>query len=336
MMTMRPWSRLVAILACLTFTLPCSAQSSAANKAAAEALFNEGRTLIDQGRFGEACSKFEASAKLDEGLGTQLHLADCYERAGRLASAWASFKEVESLAKVKGDAERSKIARVRAEALEARLGRIVIVVPEQRPEGFEVTRNGEPLLPMLYNTPTPVDPGSWEVRATAPGHEPYEISVVLSEQQAEPLTVEIPALTPLPADPPSPDTASQEAPMTDLAPPPARGSTQRTAGLVVAGVGVVAGIVSLVFTVRSVQKNDDSMSACEANNDCTEAGFRARNEAFDFADVATGAGIVAVLGLGAGSALYFTAPSDEPAPGEGSTASAPRASTLGLWWEGTW
>jgi hypothetical protein len=67
---------------------------SGGNRAAAEALFNQGRDLMTAGKFTEACPKFEASQQLDPGLGTMLNLAECYEKTGRSSgggqSAWHS------------------------------------------------------------------------------------------------------------------------------------------------------------------------------------------------------------------------------------------------------
>ena len=65
------------------------AEPSARDRAAAEATFRQATALMDEERFAEACEKFAASQDLDPGLGTLLHLADCYDRAGRTASAWA-------------------------------------------------------------------------------------------------------------------------------------------------------------------------------------------------------------------------------------------------------
>jgi hypothetical protein len=99
---------------------------------------------------------------------------------------------------------------------------------------------------------------------------------------------------------------------------------------------VVAGIVSIAFTVRSAQKDSDSKGDCDANNDCGPVGYAARNDAFDFANVATGAGILGVVGLGAGTALYLTAPSDVDASG-GAQRNSPRpAAALGLSFKGVW
>src|SRR4051812_42817536 len=98
--------------------------------AAAQALFDAARELTRQGKFAEACPKFQESNRLDPGLGTRFHLADCYEQSGRVASAWATFLEVASIARSSNQAEREKVATQRAEKLQARLPRLVINVPE--------------------------------------------------------------------------------------------------------------------------------------------------------------------------------------------------------------
>ena len=76
-----------AFVGCMSLVaLPVGAQS---NKATAEALFTEGRALATSGKCAEAIPKFQASQKLDPGVGTLLNLAECYEQVGKTASAWA-------------------------------------------------------------------------------------------------------------------------------------------------------------------------------------------------------------------------------------------------------
>ena len=99
---------------------PAHAQTSEANAAAAESLFQEARRLAEAKRLGEACPKFLASHKLAPGVGTLLNLADCYEKNGQIASAWARFHEAIALAQRVNRADREKIARDRAEKLEPR------------------------------------------------------------------------------------------------------------------------------------------------------------------------------------------------------------------------
>src|SRR5690348_15501816 len=76
------------------------------DKATAEALFSEGRRLMASGDYAAACEKFAASQKHDPGLGTSLNLADCYEKSGRTASAWAEFRDAASAAHRVGSKDR--------------------------------------------------------------------------------------------------------------------------------------------------------------------------------------------------------------------------------------
>src|SRR5689334_20626402 len=86
----------------LLWTSLAQAQTSAADKAAAEALFDEGVKLLQKGKYEEACKKLEASERVDSGIGTLLYLADCYEKLGKTASAWATFRAAASKAQSAG------------------------------------------------------------------------------------------------------------------------------------------------------------------------------------------------------------------------------------------
>src|SRR6185369_4715015 len=112
------WSAFLSGALVLALTAPAFAEASSSDKAAAEALFDEGRRLAQAGKFAEGCPKLEASQKLDPALGTLLNLADCNEKLGKTASAWAQYREATSLARAAGSAEREKFASDRSKALE--------------------------------------------------------------------------------------------------------------------------------------------------------------------------------------------------------------------------
>ena len=59
------------------------AEASLGDKAAAQSLFDEGRRLMGEAKYADACPKLAESQKLDPGVGTQFHLADCYEHLGQ-------------------------------------------------------------------------------------------------------------------------------------------------------------------------------------------------------------------------------------------------------------
>src|SRR5258706_4007829 len=69
------------------------AHAAGKNAVAAQALYDEARQLVAAGKFEQACPKLKASYELDPGGGTLLNLADCYERQGKTAQAYATFKD---------------------------------------------------------------------------------------------------------------------------------------------------------------------------------------------------------------------------------------------------
>src|SRR5688572_1601938 len=103
------------------WSAPIAAQT---DKAAAEALFREGMKLSKQGNHAQACPKLEESQRLEPSLGVQYYLADCFEKIGRTASAWANFVEVANKARLSGETAKEQTARKRAEELEPKLSRL--------------------------------------------------------------------------------------------------------------------------------------------------------------------------------------------------------------------
>src|SRR5262245_54204062 len=136
--------RTVSVLSIALATLApaprVSAQSASGDQASAEALFNEAVALVAAGRYAEGCPKFEASQSLDPTLGTELRLADCYERQGKTASAWAHFKHAQGLARVQGQADREELARQRVEALQPQLVYLRVGLEGAAPPGMTVER----------------------------------------------------------------------------------------------------------------------------------------------------------------------------------------------------
>ncbi|HEY3235398.1 MAG TPA: hypothetical protein VGJ84_11845, partial [Polyangiaceae bacterium] len=286
------------------------AQTSASDKAAAEALFEQGRTLLQEGKPEQACAKLEASQQLDAGVGTLLYLADCYQRVGRSASAWATFLEAASMAKAQGQVDRQKLARERAAALEPKLSRLSVAVPDaSRVAGLEVHDNGRVIAQASWGVALPVDPGPHRVEVMAPNRETWSKSIEIppdgSTQQ-----LEVPALRPAPVaagaktDVSSP-TKTPASPARDVG----QGSGQRTLGLALGAGGVVGVGVGSVFGLIAINKNKKSLDHCTTDTLCSQQGVDLRNQAKSAATVSTIAFAAGGAMLGAGLILYLTAPS---------------------------
>src|SRR4051812_30487974 len=160
--------RFAAVWLVAVAQLSASAASAqeASDKAAAEALYQLAERAMAAGKYAEACPKFEASAKLDPGVGTLLFLGDCQEKLGKLASAWATFREAKALASSRGDSERSALAELRATALQPRLSHITYNVDAHNDmPGFELRRNGLSISSGSWGVVLPSDAGRFELAA---------------------------------------------------------------------------------------------------------------------------------------------------------------------------
>ena len=317
----------VMVSLCLLLAPQAHAQATAEDKAAADSLFREARDLMAQGKYAAACPKLVASHRLDPAIGTALNLGDCYEKAGQTASAWASFNHAEFMARNARDKPRGDEAARRAKALETQLSKLVIdVVAGSRAPGLEVRRDGTLLDAGLWGSAIPVDPGVHTIGATAPGKQAWT-TTVLVETKPGVVTVRVPALIPAPR----PQARAGEAPSGSDDDQPSTWSTQRTAGLVVGGVGVVGVVIGAIFGVDAIGKNDDSLASCLPNDpgQCDADGVELREDAYTSARVST---VVAALGGAAfvgGAIVFLTAPSAAPSKST-STVTVVARPTLGM------
>lgn len=162
--------RLSAAFVAIALLSPAiAAAGPAEDSIVAESLFQDAKKLIEQGRFGEACPKLAESARLAPGVGVLLNLGGCYERTGKVASAWAALSEAADRAKAANDTSREKLARDRANALSARLPKLVIDAPAM--DGLTIERDGQSIPKAALGQAIPIDPGDHTIVARAPGHE---------------------------------------------------------------------------------------------------------------------------------------------------------------------
>jgi hypothetical protein len=282
-----------------------NAEPSADDKALASMLFQEGRSLMAEGRIGEACQKLEESQRLDPGGGTLLNLALCHEQEGRLARSWSEFKEAAIVARRNGRQDREVEAASHVDALAPRLSRLTIVVPAgTQVEGLVIERDGHAVGPGAWSTPIPVDGGTHVVQATALGRDPFTTTIVMGKE-GDHQTVEIPVLaTPVvvvtpPRVPPPLVGAAPMAPTFT----PAR---LRWVGIGTAGLGVVLlGTAGYALSMAVSAKNA-SNSNCFADG-CNDTGLQDRRDAVSRGNLATILGVSGAVLVGAGATLLYLA-----------------------------
>lgn len=171
-----------------------------AAEAGAEQLFRKGRALLVAGRFAEACAQLEQSQRLEPRLGTQLNVAFCQERLGKLATAWRNFREAASAARVGGDEARERFALERAAALEPRVPRLSLrgaAASGEDPPG--VLLDGSPLA--AGEQALALDPGEHTLSAAHRGEEYWRTTVTLRESERMTLVVPAPLASAATAQP---------------------------------------------------------------------------------------------------------------------------------------
>jgi hypothetical protein len=318
-----------AMLACWLPTVAL-ADSSPADQAAAQELFDQGRRLADEGRYAEACAKFEASQRLDPGAGTLLNLATCNQRIGKVATAWTQFNEALSLAIRDGRRDRISFAREHIAVVEPQLPRLTVHVRSQDIEGVSISIDGAPLGKAAWGVAAPIDPGNHVVAASAPGRLPFKTAVELAA--AETKSVDVPALA---ADPNAAAKTEEPTSIEQTTSPVRANPARRIAGEIAIGAGVLALGAGAYFGVRTMSIWSDANANCP-NDMCSQRGEQLTQDARSAAraaDVAIGIGIAA---LGAGAVLILTSAGASSSPAKLGVAFVQAARGGGLVLDGAW
>lgn len=294
----------LCVAAVLSLSAPAAAQTRAADKATAEALFRDAKQLMRKKEYAEACRKLEESQRLDPQHGTLLNLAVCHAREGKTASAWGEFQEALAVAREAKRRDRIRLAETELRKLEPRLSRLTIRVSEraERP-GLKVTRGGAEVPSAAWGTAVPVDPGTIELAAEAPGYERWTRTVEIEERRD--VEIEVPAIAALPP-PPKPKPKPKPAPKEIES-----GGLTRTLAYVAGGVGVVGIGVGSYFGLRAISKGNESEEHCKEKL-CDARGVELDDQASTAATISNVGFGVGVLGLATGVTLFVISQPDGP------------------------
>ncbi len=305
------------LLGCMLFPATARSQSEEeqpGERAAAEVMFEAGRTAMADGNYDEACEKFEASMKLDPAPGTLLNLGNCEEKRGRIASAWERY--VAAQRELPSNDRRREFAAKKAKELEGAVPRLTISLAADAPENTQIHR-GEVDLTGSVGVALPLDPGSYSILVAAEGYEERAFDVELAVGEAR--SLEVWPGEKLPEPPPQKTPAS-----TPTEEPVQWGPlTKRQWGYVAGGVGI-AGIATALTTgalaIGEMQTMDDH---CDVDTGrCDPTGIEADANGETYVTIANVAGAIGVAALGTGVYLVLTSGSGSTSVSSSSAASS--------------
>ena len=260
------------------------------DKQLAEALFQDGRDLLEKGQYTEACAKFAASQRVEPKLGTLLNLATCHEHEGQTATAWAEFVEAAARAERAEDTERVAFAHEHAANLEKQLARIVIASDAEA--GAALTLDGTSLEPSALGTAVPVDPGAHVLAATATGKQPWRTTFTVVAGPSE-TRLDIPPLVPVPRlglDTPLPAPLSNEH------------ASRKLPGWVAIAIGAVGIGVGSYAGIRALSLRPAAQRECPTDT-CAQSGLDRWSDVRTNANVSTVAFATGLVALGVGTWL---------------------------------
>lgn len=246
---------------------------------------------MENGKPKEACEKFEASNKVEASAGTLLNMGRCLEAQGKTASALAMYKETITVGKAQNKARHVEAAEQFITDLEPRLSRLTIDAIDPV-DGLSILRTDSEgrsvsVAENERGVGVAVDPSTYTVEATAPGHDKWSKTVEVNK--AATVTVTVPSLA-------KRGNAGTHEPPSHWKP-----DAFFIAGAATAGVGIVGIAVGSAFgamTLSDVNTATSNPKLCP-HYACTPLGQSWMNDVNSEATVST---VTLTLGIAAAAA----------------------------------
>ncbi len=203
-------------------------------------LYNQGRQLIAENRWAEACPKFDAVFATTPTAFVLTNIGDCHAHDGKLATAFADYERARILNRGTQPPERrpalEEHIQQQLKALLPRIPKLQVVV-EKPIAGMTVRRDGQVLQPGAFGAELSVDPGAHEVTAEAPGFVPQKYAVSLREGEKQTVRVVLTA-------------------------PPESVASRYAGAIAAGGVAVVLGGVTAGLGAWTVSTHHDIVTRC--------------------------------------------------------------------------
>ncbi len=253
-------SRVTALaVAAMVLSVAAMARAQASSPKDADRLFRQGVALAKKGQYQEAERAFQASYDIDPARGTLLGLAMAEERAGNLVAAHAHYRLLLRRSLKENDPARQRQATAGLLAVEPRVARVVIVSGSTISRDASITLDGKAVDRDSLGDTIAVEPGSHEVRVTAPGFEDFTSAVSVEPRAQQRVDVSLSATKPAtpavvaPAPTPSPERVT---------------STHdglRVAAYIAGGVGLIGLAGGTYAWTRANSTYSEVQDACPGN-----------------------------------------------------------------------
>jgi hypothetical protein len=293
--------------------LLCSAAASAQELApdtrrAALELAAQGDEAWARGDFTAALGKFAQARALVPAPTLAVRHGECLEKLGRLIDAAKVFQEAADFSLPANASEPFRkavaAARPRAEATQARIPLLEIVVQAEQSAQATVSLDGQAVPQEQWASPFRVDPGAHLVKAVAGGAEASE-RVVLEEGARVRVVLR-------PERPADAVAAAKPAPSPDVGASPTKAEERRGSlrtwawvGLGIGAAGTLAGLATGIAVLK--MRNDLDDSGCTGSVCKTSQGGDVRT--YNRLRTASVAGfVVGGLGIATGAILWLVEP----------------------------
>lgn len=291
----------LTLVPAVTWAQP-QAPADAARRAVAQQRFDRGYAYFEAHDCAAAIPEFRASLDLYASPNTRLYVGLCLQQTGALAEAYTELQRTWAEARDRAETDARytdarDIAARECQALEPRLGRLVVRVP--RPvTGVAVRANRTEVLPAMFGLPLYFDPGEVTVTARAQGHRDFQQTVTLAPDSTMEVSVTLQAVSSTMSP-----TVTGIDPVHPVPPPPlpverVTGGGARVAGYVVSGLGLLGLGGFALFGSLAGAQYDEVLRAC-SNRRCTTARYDAdiaQGETYQLAaNVSMGVGIGLVV-----------------------------------------
>ncbi|MFO0619572.1 MAG: hypothetical protein U0414_43700 [Polyangiaceae bacterium] len=296
-----------------------------------DALFQRGVDDMAALHYDLACPAIAESLRLDPRPGTLFTLAECYAKAGKLASAVVRYDEYitlfsrmtpEQQSKQLG---REKTAQEQRDLLKPDVPLLTVALEPGAPLDTLVKRDDTVLNAPSLGVALPVDPGEHTISAQPPNGPVTTQTLTIGKGERKELRLKVEVTTTTTVSTIS-KTGGSAAPPS--APRESRREAQRIAAFVLGGIGAaglvsgaVAGAVTLARRSTAEETCDFDTHACTS-----QQGLDALSSARTSGVVSTVAFAVGGALVGTAAIVFFTAPSPSDAAPTKSASSPPEVS----------